>query len=134
VGALLDKFSLKGQIGVVTGGGQGLGKVFSLAFAEVGAKVVVAELNPVTGSDTAKTIETTGGEALFVETDVKNRLSSEAMVEKTVERFGRLDFLVNNAGITKWCPAESVTEKDWEDVITSTLMVYSSAVKPQGAR
>jgi NAD(P)-dependent dehydrogenase (short-subunit alcohol dehydrogenase family) len=68
VGALLDKFSLKGQIGVVTGGGQGLGKVFSLAFAEMGAKVVVAELNPDTGLETAKEIETNGGEALFVET------------------------------------------------------------------
>ncbi len=121
MGALLDKFSLKGQIGVVTGGGQGLGKVFSLAFAEMGAKVVVAELNPDTGPETTKEIETNGGEALFVETDVKNRLSIEAMVEKTVERFGHLDFLVNNAGITKWCPAESVTEKDWEDVINVNL-------------
>jgi NAD(P)-dependent dehydrogenase (short-subunit alcohol dehydrogenase family) len=121
MGALLDKFSLKGQVGVVTGGGQGLGKVFSMAFAEAGANVVVAELNPDTGPETAKEIETKGGEALFIETDVKNRISVEAMIEKTVERFGRLDFLMNNAGIVRWGPAESVTEKDWREVIDVNL-------------
>jgi NAD(P)-dependent dehydrogenase (short-subunit alcohol dehydrogenase family) len=121
LGGILDKFSLKGQVGVVTGGGQGLGKVFSLAFAEAGASVVVAELNPDTGPETAKEIEEKGSETLFVETDVRNRISIEAMVDKTVDRFGRLDFLMNNAGIVKWCPAESVTEKDWREVIDVNL-------------
>ena len=66
MGSLLDKFSLNGQVGVVTGGGQGLGKVFSMAFAEAGANVVVAELNPDTGPETAKEIEALGGKALFI--------------------------------------------------------------------
>jgi NAD(P)-dependent dehydrogenase (short-subunit alcohol dehydrogenase family) len=118
---LLDKFSLRGQVGVVTGGGQGLGRVFSLAFAEAGASVVVAELNPDTGPKTVKEIETYEGEALFVKTDVRERTSINAMVEKTVKRFGHLDFLMNNAGIVKWCPAESVTENDWREVIDVNL-------------
>jgi NAD(P)-dependent dehydrogenase (short-subunit alcohol dehydrogenase family) len=121
MGVLLDKFSLKGQVGVVTGGGQGLGKVFSTAFAEAGANVVVAELNPDTGPETAKEIEANGGKALLVETDVRNHISIETMIEKTVERFGRLDFLMNNAGIVKWGPAESVTKKDWREVIEVNL-------------
>jgi NAD(P)-dependent dehydrogenase (short-subunit alcohol dehydrogenase family) len=121
MGVLLDKFSLKGQVGIVTGGGQGLGKVFSLAFAEAGASVVVAELNTDTGPETAKEIEANGSEALFIETDVRNRISIEAMIEKTIERFGRLDFLMNNASIVKWCSAESVTEKDWREVIDVNL-------------
>ena len=121
MGNIIDKFSLKNQVGIVTGGGQGLGKVFSLAFAEAGADIVVAELNPETGPETVREIEAIGRKALFVETDVKSRLSIEAMVEKTVEDFGRIDFLMNNAGIVKWCPAESVTEKDWRDVIDVNL-------------
>ena len=121
MGTLLDKFSLKEQVGIVTGGGQGLGKVFSLAYAEAGASVVVAELNQETGSETAREIEANGGKALFIETDVRTRISIEAMVEKTIERFGHIDFLMNNAGITKWCPAESVTEKDWREVMDVNL-------------
>ncbi len=121
MGRLLDKFSLKDQVGVVTGGGQGLGKVFCLAFAEVGADVVVAELNNATGSQTSKEIKEMGSNSLFIQTDVANRLSVEAMIEKTVEKYGCLDFIVNNAGITKWCPAEDVTEQDWNLVIDINL-------------
>jgi NAD(P)-dependent dehydrogenase (short-subunit alcohol dehydrogenase family) len=121
LGNIIEKFSLKNQVGVVTGGGQGLGKVFSLAFAEAGADVVVAELNRETGPETVKEVKAIGRKSLFVETDVTSRLSVEAMVEKAVEHFGRLDFIMNNAGIVKWCPAEDVTEKDWNAVIDVNL-------------
>lgn len=100
---------------------QGLGKAFSLAFAEAGADIVVAELNSETGPETVKEIENIGRRAPFVETDVRRRLSVEAMVEKTVERFNRLDFIMNNAGIVKWCPAESISENDWREVIDVNL-------------
>jgi NAD(P)-dependent dehydrogenase (short-subunit alcohol dehydrogenase family) len=121
LGNIIDKFSLKNQVGVVTGGGQGLGKVFSRAFAEAGADVVVAELNHETGPETAKEVKKMGRNSLFVETDVTSRLSVEAMVEKTLDRFGRLDFIMNNAGIVKWCPAEDVTENDCKAVIDVNL-------------
>jgi NAD(P)-dependent dehydrogenase (short-subunit alcohol dehydrogenase family) len=118
---VLDKFSLVGQVGIVTGGGQGLGKVFCHAFADAGADVVVAELNPVTGSATAEEICAKGRRCLSIETDVRIRESINAMVERTLAEFGKVDFLMNNAGITKWDPAQDVTEEDWRDVMRVNL-------------
>ena len=118
---VLDKFSLDGQVGIVTGGGQGLGKVFCHGFAEAGADIVVAEINSGTGPVTAKEIQAKGRRALFVETDVRNRESVCAMVEKALAEFGQVDFLMNNAGIVKWCEAEDVSEQDWRDVIDVNL-------------
>lgn len=117
----MDKFSLTGQVGIVTGGGQGLGQVFCHAFAEAGADVVVAELNPETGPLVAQEIERLGRRALFVQTDVRKRDSIQAMVDQTLAQFGRIDFLMNNAGIVKWGEAENVTEEDWRAVIDVNL-------------
>ena len=118
---ILDKFSLAGQIGIVTGGGQGLGKAFCLAYAEAGADVVVAEFNETTGSETAKEIEALGRRSLFIQTDVTSKPSVEAMVAKTVAEFGKVDFIMNNAGIVKWQEAENVSEEDWMAVINVNL-------------
>ncbi len=118
---VLDKFSLAGQVAIVTGGGQGLGKVFCRAFAEAGADIVVAELNPETGSATAAEIQALGRRASYVPTDVRQRDSVFAMVERVLAEFGQIDVLMNNAGITKWCPAEEVTEADWREVMDVNL-------------
>ncbi len=118
---VLDKFSLAGQVGIVTGGGQGLGKVFCQAFAEAGADIVVAELNPETGPVTVQELEALGRRAMFVETDVSQRESVEAMVDKTLVEFGQIDFLMNNAGIVQWGEAEDVTEDEWRKIIDVNL-------------
>jgi len=118
---VLDKFSLDGQVGVVTGGGQGLGKVFCRAFAEAGADLVVAEINPGTGPVTVGEVEAIGRRALFVQTDVRLCASVQEMVERTLAEFGKIDFLMNNAGIVKWAEAEKVTEEDWREVIEVNL-------------
>lgn len=118
---VLDKFSLEGQVGVVTGGGQGLGKAFSLAFAEAGADMVVAEINPETGLKTIEEIQKLGRRSLWIETDVRKKTSVEAMVEKTVAEFDKLDFLMNNAGITLWQEAEDVPEEDWMNLMNINL-------------
>ena len=118
---VLDKFSLEGQVGVVTGGGQGLGKAFSLAFAEAGADIVVAEINPETGLKTIEEIQKLGRRSLWIETDVRKKTSVEAMVEKTVAEFDKLDFLMNNAGITLWQEAEDVPEEDWMNLMNINL-------------
>ena len=118
---VLDSFSLAGQVGIVTGGGQGLGKVFCHAFAEAGADVVVSEINPDTGPETVEEVRAKGREALFIQTDVRERESVQAMVDQTLARFGKVDFLMNNAGITHWCEAEKVTEADWRQVIDVNL-------------
>ena len=118
---LLDKFSLDGQVGIVTGGGQGLGKAFCHAFAEAGADVVVAEINPETGPTTVEEVTALGRRALFVETDVTDPESVERMVSKTVAEFGRIDFLMNNAGVVHHIPAEEVPLKEWQKVIDVNL-------------
>jgi len=118
---ILGKFSLDGQVGIVTGVGQGLGKVFCHAFAQAGADVGVAEINPETGPVTAEEIRAMGRRALFVETDVRKRESVQAMVDEALAEYGEIDFLMNNSGITKWCAAESVPEEDWRDVIDVNL-------------
>jgi NAD(P)-dependent dehydrogenase (short-subunit alcohol dehydrogenase family) len=118
---VLDKFSLDGQVGIVTGGGQGLGKVFCHAFAEAGAVVVVAEINPETGPQTAQEVKRKGRRALFIETDVSDRASVRQMVDRTLAELGQIDFLMNNAGITMWEEVEEVSEKDWRAVLDVNL-------------
>jgi NAD(P)-dependent dehydrogenase (short-subunit alcohol dehydrogenase family) len=118
---ILDKFSLAGQVGIVTGGGQGLGQVFCHAFAEAGADIVVAEANPQTGPVVVEEIKARGCRAIYVQTDVRNAASVQAMADQAVAEFGRIDFLMNNAGITKWGEAETVSLDDWRNVIDVNL-------------
>lgn len=118
---VLDKFSLAGQVGIVTGGGQGLGKVFCHAFAEAGADIVVAELNPQTGPETVTEVQAKGRRALFVQTDVRDKASVQAMVDATVAEFGKIDFLMNNAGVVQHLEAENVDEAGWRNVLDVNL-------------
>jgi NAD(P)-dependent dehydrogenase (short-subunit alcohol dehydrogenase family) len=89
---------LEGKIALITGAGQGIGRAAARLFAAEGARVVVAEIAREQGEATAKTIRDAGGEVLFVATDVRDPASVEAAVRTTVDRFGRLDVLYNNAG------------------------------------
>jgi NAD(P)-dependent dehydrogenase (short-subunit alcohol dehydrogenase family) len=118
---ILDAFSLAGQVGIVTGGGQGLGRTFCHAFAEAGADMVVAELNTETGPITATEIEAIGRRALFVPTDVSDQASVEAMVDRVLTAFGKIDFLMNNAGIVQHLGAEYVEAPDWQRVLDVNL-------------
>jgi NAD(P)-dependent dehydrogenase (short-subunit alcohol dehydrogenase family) len=118
---ILDTFSLENQVGVVTGGGQGLGRAFCHAFAEAGADVVVAEINPETGPRTVNEIERLGRRGLFVGTDVRDRDSVEAMVAQAIAEFGKIDFLMNNAGVVQHLEAEKVKVEDWQQVIDVNL-------------
>ena len=118
---VLEKFSLKGRVGVVTGAGQGLGKVFALSFADAGADIVVAEINGETAARTAREITVLGRKSVPIQVDVRDRESIARMVKSALEKFGKIDFLMNNAGITKWGPAEDVSEEDWREVIEVNL-------------
>ena len=124
---ILDRFSLAGRVGMVTGAGQGLGKVFALSFAEAGADVVVAEIDPESGEQTASEIRAMGRRAVHVPTDVRDRSSCRGAVERAAGDLGRLDFLMNNAGITSWGAAEEVPRRTGGPSWTSTSMGCSSA-------
>lgn len=87
------------KVAVVTGSGQGIGEAYAKALAAEGAKVVVAEINQEQGQRVAEEISKDGGEALFIQTDVSDESSTLAMGKKTIEAFGGVDYLVNNAAI-----------------------------------
>ena len=116
-----DPFNLSGKVAMVTGAGQGLGREFARALASAGADIVVAEINLETGPDAAAEVKQMGRNALAIETDVTDAASAQAAVGKTLDAFGRLDVLVNNAGITIWGEAESVPLDDWRKVMDVNL-------------
>jgi NAD(P)-dependent dehydrogenase (short-subunit alcohol dehydrogenase family) len=91
--------SFTGKVALITGGTSGIGRTTAIAFAERGANVVVAGRREAEGADSVALIEKAGGTGLFVRTDVNDESEIEAMVAKALERFGRLDFAFNNAGV-----------------------------------
>src|SRR5690606_19485345 len=87
------------KVALVTGGSSGIGKATAIAFSEAGWSVAVADVNEELGAQVAQEIEANGAQAMFVRCDVADADQVKAMVERTVERFGRLDAAFNNAGI-----------------------------------
>jgi len=87
------------KVAIVTGGADGIGRATCLRFAREGASVVIADINREMGITTEQEIVAAGGRALFIETDVAKESSIENMVAQSVERYGRIDFLVNNAAV-----------------------------------
>lgn len=87
------------RVAVITGGASGIGRQVSLKFARKGDRVVVADFNETAGKETVDLIKAEGGEASFVQVDVSKQESVEALVDKAVELYGRIDVMHNNAGI-----------------------------------
>ena len=102
------------KVAVVTGAAQGIGEAYARALAAEGAAVVVADLNGEAGEVVAKEIEADGGRATFVRTDVSSAESAEAMAARTVEEYGGLDLLVNNAAIYGDMQFDLLLTVDWD--------------------
>jgi len=117
----MEKFSLSGMVGIVTGGGQGLGRMFCHALAEAGADIIVAETNSTTGEETAKQVRELDRQSCFIETDVRHKPSVERMVEQSLQEFGQIDFLMNNAGLARTCPTVDLSEEEWRDIFDVNL-------------
>lgn len=90
---------LGGKAALVTGGGSGIGRAACVIFAREGAKVVVADVNVSGGEETANMVKNAGGDAIFVKTDVSKAADVEALVQRAVKAYGRLDCAFNNAGV-----------------------------------
>lgn len=115
-----DGFGLQDRVAIVTGAGQGLGRAFAQALAAAGARVVAAELSETSGRSVVAEIEQAGGEALFHETDVADLASVERMADAVRDRYGRVDVLVNNAGIfstLEMRPFEQIPPAEWDLVL-----------------
>jgi NAD(P)-dependent dehydrogenase (short-subunit alcohol dehydrogenase family) len=113
---------LEGKVALVTGGTSGIGRDTAVRFAKAGAKVVLAGRREQEGKETVELIRAGGGDGLFVKADVSKSSEVQALIHKTVEKFGRLDAAFNNAGIEGvWVPITRQSEEDWDRTIATNL-------------
>lgn len=109
---------LRQQVAIVTGGGQGIGRAIVHAFAQEGAAAIIADQNAASGEKTRAEVVAAGGDARFVAVNVADRAAVEALVQTTLEFYGRIDILVNNAAILgENGPFLEVSQATWDRVI-----------------
>jgi NAD(P)-dependent dehydrogenase (short-subunit alcohol dehydrogenase family) len=114
--------NFQGKVALVTGGSSGMGRAAAIDFAKAGARVVIAARRVQQGSETVELIKERGGEATFISTDVSRREEIAALIDQTVDIYGRLDFTFNNAGTEgKFAPITDLTETDWDHTMTANL-------------
>jgi meso-butanediol dehydrogenase/(S,S)-butanediol dehydrogenase/diacetyl reductase len=107
---------LLGKVAIVTGGGGGIGRAIALRLAADGARVAVVDRRADACAATAAEVERRGGRALGVEADVTDEADAHAYVSRTVEAFGRLDVMVNNAGVISVAALADMTPEDWDRI------------------
>ena len=112
---------LEGETAIVTGAGRGLGRAIALVLARAGATVAVASRSAGEIERTKAEIEEAGGKALAIATDVTSRAGVEALVERTREATGRLDIVVNNAGVFVWKELANLEESEWDRILDTNL-------------
>jgi NAD(P)-dependent dehydrogenase (short-subunit alcohol dehydrogenase family) len=115
--SLGGKMRLVDKKAMVTGAGQGIGRSIALKLAQEGADVVIAEMNPDTGTQAAKDVEALGRNAFFISVDVAKQRQVQAMVGRVLKAWKRIDILVNNAGFDRPGSLLKVKEDDWDAVL-----------------
>jgi NAD(P)-dependent dehydrogenase (short-subunit alcohol dehydrogenase family) len=114
--------SLTGKVAIVTGGSSGIGRATAIAFAREGAKVAIASRREEEGEETVRLVKEAGSDGFFVKTDVAKAADVSAMVEKTVQQYGSLDYAFNNAGIEE-APTSLVeqTEETFDRIVNINI-------------
>lgn len=118
---ILEKMSLKGKIGIVVGASRGLGKGIAIGLAQAGADLAVTSRELKIIEKVAEEIKSWGGKVLPLQVDVARKEDIDIMVEKTIEKFGKIDFLFNNAGRITRVPSEDFLEEDWDEELNVNL-------------
>lgn len=128
-----ELFDLHGQVAVVTGGGRGLGEAMARAFAEAGARVVIASRKKDVVHSTAEAMRRDGFEVIDAKLDVADPADIDALVELTMNQFGRIDVLVNNSGTSWGAPAAEMPIEAWKKVldvnVTGTFLMSQRAAR-----
>ena len=125
---------MKDKIAVITGSGKGLGEAMALLFSREGAKIVVFDIDEPAGRETAEQIQEQGGEAIFVHGDVSNPDDAARLIDAAVDAYGRVDVLVNNAGVHVDRTVANTTEEEWDRILGVNLkgvFLCSKAAIPQ---
>jgi 3-oxoacyl-[acyl-carrier protein] reductase len=127
---------LANKVAIVTGGSSGIGRAAAILFAREGAKIAVAaDMNVVGGEETAAKIKAAGGDAIFVKTDVSIAMQVENLVKKTVQKFGKVDIVFNNAGtMLELAPVEQTKEETWDHtfaVNVKSIFLMAKYVVPE---
>ncbi|MCU1219165.1 MAG: 3-oxoacyl-(acyl-carrier-protein) reductase, partial [Candidatus Angelobacter sp.] len=131
-----------GRVALVTGASQGIGRACALALAEAGAVIALAARNEEKLASVAKEIEGKGGQAATFRMDVSNESEVKNAIKAVIERFGKVEILVNNAGVTKDTLLMRMKKEDWDAVIQTNLSgafyttqaIISSMLKPRWGR
>jgi NAD(P)-dependent dehydrogenase (short-subunit alcohol dehydrogenase family) len=117
----MDEIRLDGSVAVVTGGGRGIGRGIAERFARAGADLVIAGRDPQALDASQSAVERLGRRCVAVQADVRDAAAGRRIVDRAVSAYGRLDVLVNNAGINHRTPALEVTEAEWDEVLDTNL-------------
>jgi len=115
---------LQNKVAFITGAGSGIGQGCAKMFAQEGAKIIVADFNEKWGSETVQTINETGGDAVFVKCNVRIKDDIRDAVKKSVNKYGRIDILVNSAGILRLKPFLEITDDDYTAITETNLRGY----------
>ena len=124
----MPAYELSNQVAIVSGAGQGMGRAIAHRLADEGASVVAADINLESAGRVAAEIEAQGGAALALQVDVTSRTDTERMVKDCADRFGRLDIMVNNAGVLAITPILELDDKawDWQMNVNAKGVLYCS--------
>jgi len=114
-------FDLTGQVAVVSGGSMGLGRQMAEGLAEMGADLVLCARKKERCEEAAEALRAHGVQTLALECDVKDKAAIQRVVDETLAKFGRLDILINNAGVSWGAPVEEMTLDQWDKVLSTNL-------------